>query len=428
MANSLLTPVQIVRESLRVLHNNLVFVKGITRQYSDEFGRTGAKIGSTVNVRKPNRYFIRKGPVAQVQSTNETYVPLTLNTQWGADVAFGSAELTLSLDDFSKRVLAPQMAKLASQIDFDCLQGAALGYYTANTGVVKMTDPVYSCVGTGATTPGTAGGSATGLSQYNAPIVYLNAGMQMDNAAAPRDENRRIVLNPAAHAQSVAGLSGLFNDSGSIGEQYRKGVLGNALGFEFAMDQNIPVLTCGTRAISGEITVQATWTSGSTLALTGGTATIKAGDVFTCSSVYAVNPENQQSTGQLMQFVVTSDVTMSGTTTVSIYPTPKVAGAGIADGNVTRVPTTSDTIVWATGATGAVTPQNLAYHQDAFTLATADLEIPGGVDFAARETYDGISMRIVRAYDVNQDQLICRLDVLGGFSVLRPELAVRICG
>jgi hypothetical protein len=72
--------------------------------------------------------------------------------------------------------------------------------------------------------------------------------------------------------------------------------------------------------------------------------------------------------------------------------------------------------------------QNLAYHADAFTLGTADLEIPQGVDFAARESYDGISMRIVRAYDVSSDNFICRIDVLGGWATLRPELACRILG
>lgn len=442
MANNLLTPAMILRESLRILHNNLSFVRGINRQYSSEFAQTGAKIGSTVNVRKPNRYFVRKGPVAQVQATNETYVPLTMNTQWGVDVSFGTAELTLSLDDFGKRILAPQMAKLASQMDFDCLQGATLGYYTANSGTVYIPTPVYNCVGTPGTTPGTSGGSATGLAQYNAPICYLNAGLVLDNNSTPRDENRRIVLNPAAHAQSVAGLSGLFNNVDVIGDQYKKGVLGNALGFEFSMDQNIPTMTnvaLTTGTISSALT-----NASSSVAVTGcgNNLTVPAGAVFTLAGVFGVNPENQQSTGQLQQFVVTAPVTLngSGAGTLVVYPAPKLAGAGIADGVVTTATgdfTGSSTgggsgtaLTWFTNATGTAnsSPQNIAYHQDAFTLATADLEIPGGVDFAARETYDGISMRIVRSYDVTNDQLVCRVDVLGGFTVLRPELACRIIG
>lgn len=411
MSNTLLTPTMITREALRVLHNNLVFVKGVNRQYSKEFAISGAKIGSSINIRKPNRYFVRTGAAMQAQNTSELYTTLTLDTQWGVDVSFSSAELTLSLDDFSKRILTPAMAQIASKIDL-----TGLGLYT----------DIYNIVGTFGTTPG-SGTGGTGLLMYTTPGIYLNAGMVLDHSACPRDENRRIVLGPAAMASSVQGLSGLYNDQGRVAEQYRKGLLGQALGFEFAMDQNVATHTNGTRAISSEITVQATWTSGSDLSLTGGTATIKKGDVLTIANVYMVNPENQQSTGILQPFVVTADVTMSGTTTVGVSPTPKLAATGVADGNINRVPTASDAVVWF-GATGSSGPQNLAYHQDAFTLGTADLELPRGVDFVAREVYDGISMRIVRAYDVNSDQFPCRIDVLGGWKTLRPELACRITG
>ena len=429
MANTLLTPVQITREALRVLHNNLVFVKGLNRQYNDEFARQGAKIGSTVNIRKPNRYFVRKGPALQTQGTTESYVPLTLNNQWGTDVSFSSSELTLSLDDFSKRVLTPAMAKIASQIDQDCLQAAVTGSMVGAGGaLVSCGSPIYNVVGTPGTTPGTGGGSATGFSQYNAPIVFLNAGMQMDNAACPRDENRRIVLSPAAMSQSVQGLSGLFNDSGIISEQYRKGVLGNGLGFEFAMDQNVYTFTTGTGVSLGTVSL----TDGSATCSASSTTSagvFKAGTIFTVAGVYAVNPENQQSTGQLQQFVVTADTTAVSTniTSLPIYPTPVVAGTGIANGTVVQVASGTATILSGTTASTGY-QQSLAYHQDAFTFATADLEMPSGVDFAARETYDGISMRIVRSFDITNDQFPCRIDVLGGFANIRPELACRITG
>ena len=433
MANALLTPVEILRESLRILHNNLAHVKSIDRQYSKEFANTGAKIGSTVNARKPNRYFVRKGPVAQTQGTTEEFVPITLNTQYGVDVAFGTAEMTLSLDDFGKRILQPQMAKLASQIDFDGLQAATLGYYTANSGVVSV-NPVWNTVGTAGTTPGTTGGAATGLAQYNAPQIYLNAGMMLDNNAVPRDSNRSCILNPAAHASSVAGLSGLFNPQNIIAEQYKKGMLGNALGFDFLMDQNINNLILdGTTALLNG-TASADLTNGaSTIAVTacGNNAVIKAGSVFTLAGVYSVNPENQQSTGQLQQFVVTADTTLSGAGAGTLPIAPKIvlAGAGIANGQVTTLTANTKTVTWATGLTaGMSVPQNIAYHKDAFTFATADLEIPGGMDFTARETYDGVSMRIVRGYDINNDNIICRIDVLGGFANLRPEMACRIIG
>jgi len=411
MANTLLTPTALLREALRVLHNNLAFTRGVNRQYSKEFGISGAKVGSTINIRKPNRYFVRTGAAINVQNTTEAYVALALDTQWGVDISFSSAELTLSLDDFSKRILTPAMARISSKID--------------ETGLALYTD-IYNIVGTFGTTPGSAAGG-TGLLKYTVPGIYLNSGMVLDHSACPRDDNRRVILGPAAMASSVDGLSGLYNPQSRVSEQYKKGLLGQALGFEFAMDQNVATHTNGTRAISGEITVQATWTTGANLSLTGGTATIKKGDVLTVASVYMVNPENGQSTGILQPFVVTADTTMDGTTSVPVSPTPKLASSTVADGNINRVPTASDAVVWF-GATVSVGPQNMAYHQDAFTLGTADLELPKGVDFAAREAYDGISMRIVRAYDVNSDQFPCRIDVLGGWKTLRPELACRITG
>lgn len=418
MANTLLTPAMITREALRVLHNNLIFCKGANRQYSEEFAKTGAKIGSTINVRKPNRYFVRKGPVMQTQNTNEQYVPLTLNTQWGTDISFSSAELTLSLDDFSKRILTPAMARIAAQIDYD--------------GLAQFVN-VYNQVGLPGSAPGTATGG-TGLTVCAAPDVYLNSGMLLDNNACPRDENRRVIINPIAMATSVKGLSGLLNDQGTIGEQYKKGLLGEALGFVFAMDQNVNTLTTGDRssATMANFKINGANQTGSAITVTGTTSlNVAAGEVVQFAGVYSVNPENQQSTGQLAQFVVTSALAAGGTT-LNISPPIKLAGTGVADGTVTALPADQALITCISNAGTAIaattTPVNLAYHQDAFTLGTADLEVPGGVDFASRETYDGISMRIVRAFDINNDQFPCRIDVLGGYATLRPELACRIVG
>jgi hypothetical protein len=431
--NTILTDAVITKESLRVLHNTLSFVKGVNREYSSQFGNTGAKIGQSINVRKPNRYTVQQGPAITPQGTTESTVPLTLDRQWVVPMTFSSKELTLHIDEFSNRYIKPAVAKLASTIDLDCASAAVTGYYSDGIAASGGAGPVFWQIGTPGTTPGTAGGSATGLAQYNAPSCFLNAGLILDNSAAPRDGGRTFCLNPAANAQSIGALAGLFNPQGVISDQYKNGLLGNALGFDFVMDQNMPSLSMGTRVASGVTTVQATWTTADagTIKLTGGATTIAAGDTFTIGTLaagcIAVNPENQQSTGVLQQFVVTEAVTLSGTTTVKIFPTPKVAAATVADANITRVPTASDVIVF-TGAASTVSPQNLAFHKDAFTLGTCDMEIPQGVAFGARESHDGISMRIIRDYDIMNDFMVCRIDVLGGFGCLRPELAVRLAG
>ena len=436
--NTLLTSAIITKESMAILHNALGFVKGVDRQYSGQFGKSGAKIGNTINVRKPNRYTVQQGPSITPQGQSEASVPLTLNRQWVVPMTFSTAELTLSVDEFSNRYIKPAIAKLASQIDLDCATAAITGKYADGTSA-SGAGPVNTVIGTPGTTPGTAGGSATGLLQYNAPQVFLNAGLVLDNNAAPRDNNRTICLTPAAHAQSVGSLAGLFNPQNVVSDQYRNGLLGNALGFDFTLDQNLPTFTAGTRVASATSQADTTaaafataGTSSSAISIKGvsDSTTLKAGDTFTVAGIYAVNPENQQSTGLLYQFVVTADTTLDTNPKSVPVATFKVAGSGVADGSIISVGTASATaaVTYTSGAAAGVSPTSLAFHKTAFTLGTADLEIPGGVDFAGRESMDGISMRMVRQYDVNSDFVICRIDVLGGFSILRPELAVRIAG
>lgn len=422
MSNKLLTPTQVLREALRVLHNNLVFVKNVNKQYSSEFAISGAKVGSTINVRLPNRYYVAKTTALQAQNTNEATVPVSLTTNYQVGLNFTQAELTLSLDDFSKRVLTPAMARLASQIDQD--------------GLGEATN-VYNQVGTPGTTPGTEGGTFTPDPynlDYNAPQIYLNAGMMLDNMAAPRDDARRVVVNPAAMAKSVNGLRGLFQDAAEIAKQYKKGVIGTALGFEFAMDQNVNLLVTGARSGSATPTTTSAGQTGANLATTGwATSTtniLMAGEIITIAGVYGVNPENQSSTGYLQSFVVTNNCSSDsgGNVTIPIAPSIIPVGAQVANGTVTAAPVAGAQLTMGSGAANSAYPMNVAYHKDAFTLATADLEMPKGVDFAARETYDGISMLIVRAYDINNAQFPCRIDVLAGWATLRPELACRITG
>lgn len=431
-SNTLLTPTMVLREALRILHNNLVFAKTLNREYSDEFAISGAKIGTTANVRLPNQYYVTSGPNLAAQNTVETSTPVTISDQSHVDVSFTTANLTTGLDDFSRRILTPAMATLAGYIDNQCALRLVVGS-NAN-----YAPGVFQQVGTPATVPGTTGGNATGLLQYNSPQVFLNAGAVMDLYGAPRDENRRVCLNPIAQATAVSSLSGLFQDAGELARQYRKGVMGTALGFEFAMDQNLPALTNGSHAGSANWVVNGANQTGTTLSVGGITANaanwINQGEIITignatANGIYGVNPENQASTGQLQQFVVTSannTANGGGISSITVWPSIVANGANVANGTVTALPANQATIFAGSGAANAVNPLNIAYHQDFATLATVDLEMPQGVDFSAREEYDGISMRIVRAYDINYDVLPCRVDVLWGVAMLRGYLACRI--
>ena len=413
MANNLLTISMITNEALRVLTNSLVFTRAVSRQYDDKFAIEGAKIGTTVNLRKPPRYVGRTGPALQVESSVETYVPLTLDTQFGVDMAFTTQDLTMNISDFSDRFIKPAVAAIANKIDYDGLQQ----FYN-----------VYNLVGT----PGQLTDGAT--TQAEAIAAILAARQRLNEEAAPVDEQRSFVVDPATEVGIVGGLTNLFNPQGTISSIFKKGALGDStLGFNFAMDQNTGVFTTGTATaftVSAQAggSVQNNAQTGFTLAVSSTSGTLTKGTVFTIPGVYAVNPQNRQSTGTLANFVVTSAVTGTGSSqTISVFPTPVFSGQFQ---NVTSstgtIPAGNATIL--SGSNGSSYPNAIAFHRDAFAFGTADLILPQGVDMAGRASADGVSIRLVRQYDINSDQLPCRLDVLYGWSTVYPELACRVTG
>lgn len=402
MGNTILTPTMILREALRILTNELAFTRNVNREYDSNFAKKGAKIGNTANVRKPNRYVTSKGATLVTQDTTEESVSIVMDQQAHVGVNFSSVDLTLSLDDFSKRILKPAIATIANTVDFEGL---------------SLYKDIYNLVGTPGTTPATA-------------AALLGVGQRMDEEAVPRDGDRFAIVNPAANAALIDGLKTLFNPSGNLSTQFQKGMMGNnVLGFgTIGMDQNVNVHTVG--PLGGTPLVNGANQTGSSLTTKGWTAAaaarLKKGDVFTIAGVYAVNPQNRQSTGILRQFVVTADFSsaVDGTGAVSIYPAIVTSGA---KQTVTGSPADNAAIT-VVGTANTNYPMNLGYHKDAFTLVTADLEMPSGVDFAARESYEGISMRIVRQYDLNNDKFPCRIDVLYGWKTIYPELACRLIG
>ena len=387
-----------------VLENELTFTSEVDRNYDDQFAVVGAKIGNTVNVRRPGRFIGTTGPALNVEDFNETSVPVTLSTQFHVDTQFTTQDLALSLDMFSDRVLKPAVAAIANKIDRDGLAMA-----TANTANIV----------------GVAGTPPTGL------ITYLTAGAYLDAEGAPRDGRRSCIVEPFTSATIVDSLKGLFVPQEAIGEQYRKGLMGrDSAGMNWKMDQNVVSQTFG--SYSGTATINTStdsgilttgWASTSTLTLSkSGTFTPNVGDTFTIANVFAVNPQNRQAYGsnKLRNFVVKA---ISGNS-VTVSP------AVISGGQFQNVSITSAgaSAVTPFNASGAVSPQNIIMHRNAFTLAVADLELPEGVHFAGRASDKeiGLSMRVVRQYTINNDSIPTRLDVLYGWAPLYPELACRV--
>jgi hypothetical protein len=400
MANTLLNTSKILDKSLMILENNLAFSSRVNKEYSDEFAVKGAKVGSTVNVRKPVRFVGTTGPALAIENVVETVVPVTLDTQFHVDFTFSSQELTLNIDDFAERYLAPAMATIANKIDFD-----GLGLYTS----------VANQVGTAGTTPSDI-------------ATLLAAGTRLDQEATPRDGQRTVVWDPAANGSMVKAAAGLFNAPQKISDQYASGIFVPALGFDIGMDQNIRQATAGTRTNG---TVSGAGQTGTTLNVTGLGAggTVAAGDTFTIAGVFAVNPQSRQSTRVLRQFTVTAAATAdgSGNAALTIFPSINTAASNQQYQTVSAGPANAAVVTWDVAASTQYTV-NLAYHKNAFTLATADLQMPEGVDFAGRRNHKGISMRIVRQYAIGTDTFPCRIDVLYGWRPIYQELACRIAG
>jgi hypothetical protein len=399
MSNSILTIDMITRKALEILENNLVLTRNVNRQYDDSFAVEGAKIGSTLRIRLPDRALVTDGAALQVQDDNEQFTTLSVASQKHIGVNFTSAELTMQLDDFAERVLKPRISQLASSIDAD----VANAYKT-----------IGNTVGTPGTTPSTS-------------LVLLQAQQKLNENAAVMSP-RYATVNPAANAGLVEGMKGLFNPTDTISKQFKNGMMGTGvLGFEEVnMSQSIKQHTTGTRAATGNTTGAAVTTEGSsTLTLTvGSSETIAVGDVFTIADCYAVNPQTRESTGSLFQFVALASSTTSTTATVTVAP---MYSASSALATMLTLPANSKAVVF-TGTASTQYPQNLVYHKDAITFATADLLLPQGVDMAARAVHNGISLRVVRQYDINNDRMPCRIDVLYGFSTIRPQMACRIWG
>jgi hypothetical protein len=335
-----------------------------------------------------------------VQDENQQYTTLTVSSQKHIGLNFTSAELTMSVDKFAELILKPRISQLAAAVDAD---------------VANAYKSIYSSVGTPGTTPATS--------------AVLLAGQQKLNEYAAGMNPRYCTVNPAANAGLVEGLKGFFNPTDTISKQFKSGMMGTGvLGYdEINMSQSIGSHTTGSWGTTITSTSTVTTQGVTTLAIsfTGSSKTWNVGDVFTVAGVYSVNPQTRLTTGALQQFVVTAAVTGSSTATVTFNPPMYSATEALATVDALPLATAAVTML---GTAATAYPQNIIYHKDAITFATADLLMPTGVHMASRQVHNGISLRLVTQYDINNDRMPTRVDVLYGYSVIRPEMAVRLWG
>jgi hypothetical protein len=412
VANNLLTNLIITREAARVLHQEGTFLTSVNREYRDEFAKSGMKAGDTINMRLPSKYKVRTNATFAGQDHFERSTPLAVLSQYGVDVSFTTKDRTMSLDDYSRRVIRPAMKQLAAKIEYDALAAA---YKVVNNGVNATTNQVMT---------------------YR---FFQKLGQRLTDELAPVSD-RTAILTPASTVEFLDATKGLFAAQSNLNEQFREGMMGRTGGLDVGENTLLAPHTTGTMAGSpltfgaalGLSTTANSWTSSTALSFTGATAagTVKAGDIVTLSGVYAVHPESKANTGRLQQFVIQADVTMTTATstyTVTVKPA-LIYGSGNAFQNcaLSGVADTSGLTIVRLGASATPFAQDLAFHKDAFAFASVDLEdvSPYGAS-CTRAVSDQISMRFIQQYNSTDDVVIGRFDVLWGFAPLLPELAVR---
>lgn len=390
MANSILTSDVIADRMLAKMSEEVTFLDKINTQYDPYFQRKGAKVGDSVRVKVPQRATIRRGRIANLDPIADRIVNVSLDEQIGVDTGATSAELALDIDDFDRDYITPKAPDLVAAIEAAVLSNV-MGQVPETVGDYGLLDDM-----------GT----------------ILQAGERLDNNLAPK-RDRIMLLNARAQTQAVSGFSTLFNDQNKLGQQYRKGRMGtDTLGFDWYQTTLMPTLTRGTA--NANYVTNGVAQTGSTLAVDGGTGTIRQGDTFTIAGVFAVHPQTKENLGYLREFTVTSNYA-GGNGNLSI--TPEIIASG-SEQNVSNAAADGQAIV-VKGTSGTTYGQNLAFSKDAFYFVTADLPVPEKM-VAATRVWNGINIRFVMGYDITNDMFVSRFDVIYGGGILRPEQAVRI--
>jgi hypothetical protein len=395
MANTLTTIDSITNEVLRLAHEKLSFIGTINRQFDPSFGQSSGKIGDTLRIRLPAQYTVRANSrVMNVQDSVEQNTSLVVARQDGVDMKFNSREMKLDLQAFSKQHLESAVSTLVSVVESNVLQG--------------VTKEVYNLAGTAGTPP-------VDLVATGAARAKLNQFL------APKDGNRCVQMDSVTMGGLVNGLKGLFQDSAQIKEQYREGMVGRTAMADFYENERTYAHTNGSD-VTGVTLDTYTVTEGDTsLTVTGASGAPTEGTVFTIAGVNAIHPETKADYGYLKQFVVGA-----GATTTNIPFTPAIYSS-VSGGrqNVSALPTTTAALVFV-GSASTAYQQNLMYHKDAFTFATAALPMIGGAHKCVTKTYDGVSVRCWQDGDIVNDELLTRIDILYGWKAIRPDWACRI--
>jgi len=411
MSNTALTASIVAKEALVILENELGILKNLHRAHEDEFTNSvnGYKIGDTINIRRPADFTVRSGATLSTQDVIEGKTTLTIDQQIGVDFQFTSQELTLKIGDLSERVIKPAMSSIVNSMASDVF--------------TQMYQGTYNWIGTPGTTLTTFAG-------------FAKAAERLDLMSVPM-EGRTAGLHPTDFWGLVGSQTALYSPT-LVGTAYRDGDLGKIGGIDTKMSQVLPTHTVGplggTPLVNGASqnvtydTAKNTWTS--SLITDGWTASaasrVKAGDIFTIANVYMVNPKTKVKTSVLQQFVVTADGSSDGSGNLTLTVSPPIISSG-AFQTVDSVPADNAALTFL-GTASTAYRNNLVFHKNAMSLAVVPMEMPQAAYNGSRQSYKGLSVRVIPIYDGTNDISKWRLDLLYGRKLIDPRLATRMSG
>lgn len=404
MANNFKNTSLVTKIMLKEFMNALQMGSKVDRQLDSQF----RKVGASIEVRRPIMFVANDGAVLVKQDVEEKAATVTLDKRKHVGFAITSQDLTLKVEDFTTRYVQPAAAELAQQVE------TAIG-------------EVYKQIGNFVGTPG------------DAPSTFLEVGAAakvLSKLGTPMNVRWSAFYDEDASLALADGLKNVFPTE-IAKKAIEEAAIGRYSKFMLFENQSLALHTVGahggtplvngaaqntTYDASGDAWSQSLITDGWTNSITD---VLLAGDVITIAGVNSVNRKTRKNTGDLQTFVVTADATSGASTgPATLTISPPIITSGPFQ-TVTAAPADGAVITVKTGAAGAEHKQNLAFHENAITLAMAPLDMPEDGASASRESFGNISIRAVRQYDINTDETVYRFDILFGVKAQNPDFAVR---
>ena len=416
--NKGLTIDTIARATLVAVENNLVMGNLVDKEFTSEFHNrvNGYKVGDTISIERPNRFYVGRGRVVQeTQQLEEGKAKITVDTQSHMKWEYSSFEMTMRIDAYAEKHLKPIGQAFAQDVDSELM-----GMYA----------DVYNVVGT----PGDDLANFTDVSRLDVRLTEgaVPAGMWA------------LVIDPQTRAVLAGDQTRLLNAK-MVESAYRRSYVGMISKLKTHETQNTSLHETGD--FGGTVLLdgnghEKTWADVrdkefQELPLKGfaPNARLKRGDVFTIAGVHAVNPvPGQKANGTvqkkkmpyLQQFVIKEDVQAdgSGKAVARIRPFIIVDGA---QRTVSDAPVDGAAITFV-GEPQSAYEQYMAFHKKAFALCIVPLVKPKGAAEVSRVSRKGLTLRVTRGYDQDNDVEGFRADILFGCQCIRPEFAVRHFG